>query len=47
MNPARQILYWWDGKTDYTAGIAWGEIGINILLIILRLMIEQVMAQIM
>ena len=47
MNPARQIMYWWDGRTDYTAGTAWVGIGINILLTIPKLMIEAAMGQIM
>ncbi len=40
-------MYWWDRRTDYTAGTAWVEIGINILLIIPKLMIEVAMGQIM
>ena len=43
----RQIMYWRDGRTDYTAGTAWVEIGINILLIIPKLTIEAAMGQIM
>ncbi|MFZ3058938.1 MAG: hypothetical protein WA102_04280 [Candidatus Methanoperedens sp.] len=36
-----------DGRTDYMAGTAWEEIGINIHLIIPKLMIERAMALIM